>query len=74
MQAVARLKSKKNILALIPTVENMPAGNAYKPGDVITTYSGKTVQLKRGRKLERISGDCLIMLSILNNLKQIVQI
>lgn len=45
MKAVAKLKPKKNIIALIPTVENMPSGNAYKPGDVITTYSGKTVQV-----------------------------
>jgi leucyl aminopeptidase len=45
MKAVARLKPKKNIIALIPTVENMPSGNSYKPGDVITTYSGKTVQV-----------------------------
>jgi leucyl aminopeptidase len=45
MKAVSKLKPKKNIIALIPTVENMPSGNAYKPGDVITTYSGKTVQV-----------------------------
>lgn len=45
MKAVAKLKPKKNIIALVPVVENMPAGNAYKPGDVITTYSSKTVQV-----------------------------
>lgn len=45
MKAVAKLKPKKNIIALIPTAENMPSGNAYKPGDVLTTYSGKTVQV-----------------------------
>lgn len=45
MKAIAKLKPKKNIIALIPVVENMPSGNAYKPGDVITTYSGKTVQV-----------------------------
>ena len=45
MKAVSHLKPKKNIIALIPTVENMLSGNAYKPGDVITTYSGKTVQV-----------------------------
>jgi leucyl aminopeptidase len=45
MKALSKLKPKKNIIALLPTVENMPSGNAYKPGDVITTYSGKTVQV-----------------------------
>lgn len=45
MKAIAKLKPKKNVLAIIPTVENMPSGSAYKPGDVITTYSGKTVQV-----------------------------
>jgi leucyl aminopeptidase len=45
MKAASVLKPKKNIIALIPTVENMPSGTAYKPGDVITTYSGKTVQV-----------------------------
>ncbi len=45
MEALAFLKPKKNVLALIPLVENMPSGNAYKPGDVITTYSGKTIQI-----------------------------
>ncbi|ERI90109.1 leucyl aminopeptidase family protein [Clostridiales bacterium oral taxon 876 str. F0540] len=45
MKVLNKLKLKKNVLALIPVVENMPSGNAYKPGDVITTYSGKTVQV-----------------------------
>ncbi|MCM0648970.1 leucyl aminopeptidase [Clostridium swellfunianum] len=45
MKALSKLRPKKNIIALIPTVENMPSGNAYKPGDVITTYCGKTVQV-----------------------------
>lgn len=45
MKAVTKLKPKQNIIALIPTAENMPSGNSYKPGDVLTTYSGKTVQV-----------------------------
>ncbi len=45
MKTLSVLKPEKNIIALIPVVENMPSGNAYKPGDVITTYSGKTVQV-----------------------------
>lgn len=45
IKTIGEFKPKKNIIALIPTVENMPSGSAYKPGDVITTYSGKTVQV-----------------------------
>lgn len=45
MKAVSRFKPKKNLIAMIPVVENMPSGESYKPGDVITTYSGKTVQV-----------------------------
>lgn len=45
VKAIGKLKPKKNIIALIPVVENMPSSNSYKPGDVITTYSGKTVQV-----------------------------
>ncbi len=45
MKAIGNFKPSKNILALVPVVENMPSGTAYKPGDVITTYSGKTVQI-----------------------------
>lgn len=45
MKTIGECRPKKNIIALIPTVENMPSGSAYKPGDVITTYSGKTVEV-----------------------------
>lgn len=45
MKAVGRIRPKKNIIALIPVVENMPSGNSYRPGDIITTYSGKTVEV-----------------------------
>lgn len=41
----ARLKLKKNIVALIPAAENMVSGESYRPGDVLTTMSGKTVEV-----------------------------
>jgi leucyl aminopeptidase len=34
-----------NITALIPATENMPGGTAYKPGDIIKSYSGKTIEV-----------------------------
>jgi len=46
MQAIARLKPKARVLGLIPAAENMPSGLAYRPGDIVTTYSGKTVEIQ----------------------------
>ncbi|HEX4104256.1 MAG TPA: leucyl aminopeptidase [Candidatus Paceibacterota bacterium] len=43
--AVARLKLRKNIVALVPAVENMPSGESYRPGDVLRTMSGKTIEV-----------------------------
>jgi len=45
MQAIGRLKPKVNILGIVAATENMPAGNALKPGDVITAMTGKTIEI-----------------------------
>ncbi len=45
IQAAAQLKLKKNIMAIIPAVENMPGGKAQKPGDVVTAMNGKTIEV-----------------------------
>lgn len=45
LEAIGTLKPAVNIVAVIPTTENMPSGSALKPGDVITTMSGKTVEI-----------------------------
>jgi leucyl aminopeptidase len=45
MRAVAELKPKINVVALIPTCENMPSGRAVKPGDVVTSMSGHTIEI-----------------------------
>lgn len=34
-----------NIVSVVPTVENMPSAKAYKPGDILTSYSGKTIEV-----------------------------
>jgi len=41
----ARLKMKKNIIGLIPAVENMPSGSSYRPGDILKSMSGKTIEV-----------------------------
>lgn len=45
LQAIAALQLPLNVIAVVPTVENMPDGNAYRPSDIITTKSGKTVEI-----------------------------
>jgi len=41
----AALKLPLNIVALLPATENMPSGSAYKPGDVLRTMSGQTIEI-----------------------------
>lgn len=41
----ARLKLKKNVIALVPAAENLLGSNAMRPGDIITSLSGKTVEV-----------------------------
>ena len=43
--AIAELGLALDLIALVPTTENMPSGTAIKPGDIITQYSGKTVEV-----------------------------
>jgi leucyl aminopeptidase len=43
--AIAELGLPLDLLAVVPTTENMPSGTAIKPGDVITQYNGKTVEV-----------------------------
>ncbi len=45
MKAVSELKLKQNIVGIIPSVENMPGGESYRPGDIIRLYSGKTAEI-----------------------------
>ena len=45
MKAVALMKLPVNVVALVPATENMPGGKAVKPGDVVTTMSGQTVEI-----------------------------
>ena len=45
MAALARLKVKKNIIGLVPAVENMPSGSSFHPGDLLRSMSGKTIEV-----------------------------
>ena len=45
MRSLARRKARANVVGLVGIVENMPSGNATRPGDVITTMKGDTVEV-----------------------------
>jgi len=45
MKTVAELALPINVVGVVPTVENMPDGHAIKPGDVVTSLSGQTIEI-----------------------------
>jgi len=45
MRALARRKAKVNVVGVVGLVENMPSGTAQRPGDVVTSYSGQTIEI-----------------------------
>ncbi len=45
MRTIAQLQANINLTIVVPTVENMPAHNASKPGDVVTSMSGQTIEI-----------------------------
>lgn len=45
LTAVAEMKLPVNVTGIIPTTENMPGGNATKPGDIVTSLSGQTIEI-----------------------------
>jgi len=64
MKILARLKPKINVIAAVPSSENMPSGTAQKPGDVIRHYGGKTSEvLNTDAEGRLILGDALAYLA-----------
>ncbi|HEY6094744.1 MAG TPA: leucyl aminopeptidase [Gallionellaceae bacterium] len=45
LQAIAEMGLKLNVVGIIPTCENMPGGKATKPGDIVTSMSGQTIEI-----------------------------
>jgi leucyl aminopeptidase len=45
LRAAAELRLKLNVVGLVPTCENMPGGAATKPGDIVTSMSGQTIEI-----------------------------
>jgi leucyl aminopeptidase len=44
-EVIGRLKPKLNVVGLIPATENLPSGGAVKPGDVVRSHYGKTIEI-----------------------------
>lgn len=77
LKAVALLNLPLNIIGVIPTCENLPDGNASRPGDIVTSMSGQTIEIlntdAEGRMIladaltysARFSPDCIIDLATL---------
>jgi leucyl aminopeptidase len=76
-KAIARLALPIDVVGLIPATENMPGGNATRPGDVVTSLSGQTIEIlntdAEGRLIladaltyaERFEPDCVIDIATL---------
>ncbi len=45
LSAIAQLKPKTNVMAVVPATENLPSGSALKPGDILTAMNGKTIEV-----------------------------
>src|ERR671919_526039 len=45
ISGLANLEVKTNVIGIIPCVENMPSSSAYRPGDIVRMYNGKTVEV-----------------------------
>ncbi|MGQ0578091.1 MAG: leucyl aminopeptidase [Betaproteobacteria bacterium] len=45
LKAAAAMKLPLNVVGVIPTTENMPGGNATRPGDIVTSMSGQTIEI-----------------------------
>ncbi len=60
MMALAKRKAKANVIGIVGLVENMPDGNAQRPGDVVTSYSGQTIEvLNTDAEGRLVLADCL---------------
>jgi leucyl aminopeptidase len=46
MKAIAALNLGVNVYGIVPSAENLPSGSSYRPGDIIKTFSGKSVEVQ----------------------------
>jgi len=60
VKALAKSNAKVNVVAIVGLAENMPSSNAYRPGDIVTSLSGKTIEvLNTDAEGRLVLADCL---------------
>lgn len=60
MKSLALRKAKCNVVGIVGLAENMPSSNAYRPGDILTSYAGKTIEvLNTDAEGRLVLADCL---------------
>ena len=75
IMAMARRKAPVHVVGVVGLVENMPSGNAYKPGDVITTLSGKTIEITNTDAEGRlVLADCMTYAQTTYNPKTMIDL
>lgn len=75
MKSLALRKAKANVVGILGLAENMPSGKASRPGDVIKTYSGKTVEIMNTDAEGRlVLADCLSYAQKDEGIKEVVNL
>ncbi len=59
MRAIAKLNAPIRVIGIVPATENMPGGRAMKPGDILTSAEGKTVEVNTDAEGRLVLGDAL---------------
>ncbi|MDF2493351.1 leucyl aminopeptidase [Sphingomonas sp.] len=75
MKTLALRKAKANVLGVMGLVENMPDGNAQRPGDVVTSMSGQTIEvINTDAEGRLVLCDCITWVQRTHNVKTIVDL
>lgn len=75
MRSVATRKVKSNVIGIVGLVENMPSGSATRPGDIVTSLSGQTVEiLNTDAEGRLVLGDCLWYMQEKYGVKKIIDL
>ena len=75
LKAIALQKSDKNVVGVVGLVENMPSGTATRPGDIVTSMSGQTVEiLNTDAEGRLVLADCLWYIQNEYKVKKVVDI
>jgi len=74
MKAIAQLKPAINVTGIVPAVENLPDGAAYKPGDVLVAMNGKTIEVLNTDAEGRLALADALSYAVKENLSPIIDI